>query len=432
MDILAIGAHPDDIEIGAGALIYKMADLGFRVYFLILTDEKAEPVTRREEARAAASQLGVPADQMIFAGLADGYLRADGDTVRVVRDLLFTAGINPKIVITHTQADSHNDHVETNRIAHAAFRSCIFMQYSIHISSEIDRYAPRVFIDVSGARLACKDNALAAHRSQKARIDKCDLSSWEQRFGRMANLSRAEAFEISYQNEAQAMLETVMSLSDSPFHRFWVPILKDSKINLLYEAHSLPTTSGQSGLHENAGRDQLRQAFDDQWLPSSPLKEKYSMHPDAINIFKSGNAILSGKHDTNQVVRVLFDNCHWLRWETRSENPCLHVAYLYDRHSGQQHYQHTDNQGFLQDDIGVVTRIANPYNPSYKVVCALGCTSFASRMGLEFLSDPSSQPVLARLFHDQRDGEVAFTVDVRSGVVDVIGEHRDEDEAERQ
>jgi hypothetical protein len=46
-------------------------------------------------------------------------------------------------------------------------------------------------------------------------------------------------------------------------------------------------------------------------------------------------------------------------------------------------------------------------------------------MGLAFLSNPSTQPALAGVFLDQKDSEVAFTADVPSGVINVVGVHRD-------
>ncbi|MGI9624020.1 MAG: PIG-L deacetylase family protein [Acidimicrobiales bacterium] len=82
---LAIGAHPDDIEFGAGATLAKWADAGCRVSLLICTDgskgtwdveaDTAQLVaTRQEEQRVAATQLGA-IGEVVFMGSVDGELR---------------------------------------------------------------------------------------------------------------------------------------------------------------------------------------------------------------------------------------------------------------------------------------------------------------------------------------------------------------------
>jgi len=63
MDVLVIGAHPDDAEIGLGGTIARLAQAGLKVALVDLTDGEPTPhgdrVTRRQEARAAADLLGV-------------------------------------------------------------------------------------------------------------------------------------------------------------------------------------------------------------------------------------------------------------------------------------------------------------------------------------------------------------------------------------
>src|SRR5688572_5727399 len=57
--ILVVGAHPDDIEIGAGALVAKAVDRGMEIHLLVLTDDGADTAARRAEAVAGAQALGV-------------------------------------------------------------------------------------------------------------------------------------------------------------------------------------------------------------------------------------------------------------------------------------------------------------------------------------------------------------------------------------
>ncbi|MGB0742611.1 MAG: PIG-L family deacetylase, partial [Planctomycetaceae bacterium] len=64
LDVIAVGAHPDDVEIGCGGTLARMADQGYRTGIVDLTDGEPTPLSpgpevRLEEARAAANVLGV-------------------------------------------------------------------------------------------------------------------------------------------------------------------------------------------------------------------------------------------------------------------------------------------------------------------------------------------------------------------------------------
>jgi LmbE family N-acetylglucosaminyl deacetylase len=424
MRMLAVGSHADDIEIGAGALISKSVALGLRIDLLILTDDGTEPATRRAEAVRAAAELGVPGDRVLFGGLPDGQLRADGDTVGKIRALVAARDIDPDIVVTHSQADSHNDHVEANRIAHAVFRKRVFLHYSIHLSSELDRFAPRVFVDVSGARLAGKDKALSMHRSQRSRIEKTDLAEHEMRLGNLARLGRAEGFEIAFQNDAVDVLNKTIGLSDSLFHRLWAPLVGDADMTLLYEAYSAPGEAiDWPTVHENAGRDRLRHAFASQWAPASPLREKFSNSPDAADILRRGRVVLAGGAVSNPVVRDLYNRLAGTRWAVEYDLPRLEPAYLVNRADGRRFRPEFGADRLIRRDAGVVAVVVNPWAPETRIVCAAGASGFGTRVGLEFLADPGARPELAEALLQRQDTQIAFSVDAASGHLDIIDVH---------
>lgn len=106
---LAVGAHPDDVEFGAGATLSKWAALGCEVSLVICTDgskgtwdpeaDTAELVaTRQREARAAADALGAKGT-VTFLGRVDGDLENDRATrselARVIRD------VRPDVLLGH-------------------------------------------------------------------------------------------------------------------------------------------------------------------------------------------------------------------------------------------------------------------------------------------------------------------------------------------
>ena len=201
MQVLAVGAHPDDIEIGAGALIHRLAGRGHDVWMLILTDDGVTGWMRRGESAAAAKVLGVDPGRLLFGGLRDGYLRADGDAVTLVRRL--TAELSPVLVVTHTAADSHNDHAEAERITRAAFRRRVIWHYSVQLSAEPAQFRPDVWLSVSAAEARVKADALAEHVTQRDRLARMDLGEYETRMGaRNGSGGRAEAFEVTVQEGA--------------------------------------------------------------------------------------------------------------------------------------------------------------------------------------------------------------------------------------
>ncbi len=122
VDVLAIGAHPDDVELGCGATLAGLARAGRRVGILHLTAGEAgtrgTPEERRREAAAAAEILG--AAELEFLELGDGALRTgsaeEDQVIEVLRRL------RPELVLGPTPSDRHPDHGRAHRlVADACF-----------------------------------------------------------------------------------------------------------------------------------------------------------------------------------------------------------------------------------------------------------------------------------------------------------------------
>ncbi len=111
--VLAVGAHPDDIEFGAGATLARWAADGCRVHHLVLTDGSkgtwdpdvdpaALVATRMDECRASAARLGGRADvaaRVHFLGRVDGELADGTDERREVTRVVRT--VRPDVVLGH-------------------------------------------------------------------------------------------------------------------------------------------------------------------------------------------------------------------------------------------------------------------------------------------------------------------------------------------
>ena len=116
LDILAFGAHPDDVELFAGGTLAKMAALGYATGVVDMTrgelGTRGTPALRKREAHKAAEVLGLKIRENL--GFADGDIavtsRARLKVIRMVRKYC------PRIVLTHHWDDKHPDHVNTSRL----------------------------------------------------------------------------------------------------------------------------------------------------------------------------------------------------------------------------------------------------------------------------------------------------------------------------
>ena len=114
LDILAFGAHPDDVELAAGGTMRLCALQGYRTGIVDLTrgelGSRGTPELRTREAQAAADILGVVVRENL--GLPDGNITDDGrmDIIRVLRTW------RPRVVMTHPMVCRHPDHVRTARL----------------------------------------------------------------------------------------------------------------------------------------------------------------------------------------------------------------------------------------------------------------------------------------------------------------------------
>ena len=144
--VLAVGAHPDDIELGcAGTLaLHKMN--GDKVYLLVLTKGEASgiPEVRETECRKAADMLG--ADGLFFGGLEDTKVHDGVETIDVVEKIIDR--VKPDVIYTHSYKDSHQDHRNTAYATLSAGRHCnkVLM---FEGASTLRDFCPQVFTSIA-------------------------------------------------------------------------------------------------------------------------------------------------------------------------------------------------------------------------------------------------------------------------------------------
>ncbi|TPM99188.1 PIG-L deacetylase family protein [Mesorhizobium sp. B2-1-3A] len=199
MRILALGAHPDDIEIFMFGTMAAYAAQGAELTFAVATDgakggksdAKVLARIRREEATAAAALLGAAPR---FLDFPDGELVADATLIGALKALVRETG--PDLVITHAPNDYHADHRALSdgvRIA-ASFGVPVLHADTMGGTG----FAPTHYVDVSAYR-DIKTQAIRAHQSQRPEqyVDRARIQN-EFRAGQCNGLpgSLAEAFRF--------------------------------------------------------------------------------------------------------------------------------------------------------------------------------------------------------------------------------------------
>ncbi|MDR7313943.1 bacillithiol biosynthesis deacetylase BshB1 [Brevibacillus nitrificans] len=178
LDILAIGAHPDDVEIGASGSLLLAAKQGKRVGILDLTYAELSSngnVERRQQEAAAADKLLGVVERYNF-GLPDRGLEAvKEEAIRKVVELIRTT--RPQIVLAPYHQDRHPDHESVSRIVREAVFSAGIRKYladqtpPAYRPSQLLYYfinstvTPQVVVDVTSV-YSEKIEVLRCYRSQ--------------------------------------------------------------------------------------------------------------------------------------------------------------------------------------------------------------------------------------------------------------------------
>ncbi|HEV8237893.1 MAG TPA: bacillithiol biosynthesis deacetylase BshB1 [Thermoanaerobaculia bacterium] len=174
VDVLAIGAHPDDAELGCGGTLALLAQRGKRVGLLHLTAGEAgsrgTAEGRRREAENAAAALGAVA--LAFLDCGDGDLRhGTAEEDALIAEL---RRLRPELVLGPTPSDRHPDHGRAHRlVADACFYAGLRRRGSgtphrpaaVFAYMQNDPFTPSFIVDVSTAWEA-KQRALDAYESQ--------------------------------------------------------------------------------------------------------------------------------------------------------------------------------------------------------------------------------------------------------------------------
>ena len=195
--VIVFGAHPDDIEIGMGGTIRKLASAGNDIYSCITSIPDSHE-RRKLEAREAAVILGIKDVLFLNFELAD--LGFNRKTINAIDNIINV--LKPHSVFTHWIEDSHQDHANTTRCVIAATRKNEFnvLMYEQTLPGGITPAAFRAqyFIDIT-PHIDAKIESIRAHKSQMEKNGDWWLEGIRGRAmyrGYQIRSKFAEAFEI--------------------------------------------------------------------------------------------------------------------------------------------------------------------------------------------------------------------------------------------
>jgi len=195
MNIIAIGAHPDDIEIGAGGSIALHRARGDNVRFLVLTKggKLSAPSRRETEAREAAEVLDI--DDIQFLGYDDANIPYDGEIVERIDDHL--KEMDADRVYIHTEEDTHQDHRHAALASIAAGRNTDEV-LAFESPSTRSSFDPQYYNTIPEEFLERKIDAIRTHESQseKKYLEAEAMKGLARFRGRQANTRYAEAFQV--------------------------------------------------------------------------------------------------------------------------------------------------------------------------------------------------------------------------------------------
>jgi LmbE family N-acetylglucosaminyl deacetylase/CheY-like chemotaxis protein len=158
--VLAVGAHPDDVELGVGGILAAHRDAGDTVVILTMSrgGKGGEPVDRQSESLRSADLLGA---RLFLEDLTDTEISNTGPTIAIIERVI--RQVNPTIVYTHSIHDRHQDHRAVHEATLVAARTVDTVACYQSPSATVD-FRPSRFVSIDGFTekklelLACFDS----------------------------------------------------------------------------------------------------------------------------------------------------------------------------------------------------------------------------------------------------------------------------------
>lgn len=192
--VLAIGAHPDDVEIGCGGTLIHHVEKMDPVYILTISGGEVggDIKIRQQESKRAAEKLGAT---LFLHNLTDTQISDGAETIQLIENII--GKIKPTHVYTHSEHDSHQDHRNVYAATMVACRA-IPNVYCYQSPSSTMEFKPSLFIDIS-EYLNAKIKLISFYKSQsesRLYLKEDMIFATARYWGRYANYNLVEPLEI--------------------------------------------------------------------------------------------------------------------------------------------------------------------------------------------------------------------------------------------
>ncbi|MGB8981035.1 MAG: PIG-L deacetylase family protein [Anaerolineales bacterium] len=194
--VLFLGAHPDDIELGCGALLHHIVDQT-EVLCVTLSDNQKNPDLKnvKWEHYEALAVLGVPEEKIVFGPFTTRvFPNARQEILEYF--LKLRREFNPDLIFVHSKQDIHQDHLTMTDEALRAFRGITVLGFDVVRSSY--GFFPHFLVEVTEEDVNKKIEALAKYATYRDRYYfNSELTrSIMVRHGALAECPFAEGFDI--------------------------------------------------------------------------------------------------------------------------------------------------------------------------------------------------------------------------------------------
>jgi LmbE family N-acetylglucosaminyl deacetylase len=145
LNILAIGAHPDDVELGCGGLLFKTSKQGHNIFMYTLTrgSHSGDPVQRTHELVQSANYIG--AHTLWIDNFEDTKLSLNNELINHIE--YFVNKAKADIIYTHSLVDTHHDHRAVAECTREAGRYVPnILSYEMPVTKD---FKPQVYYDIS-------------------------------------------------------------------------------------------------------------------------------------------------------------------------------------------------------------------------------------------------------------------------------------------
>jgi LmbE family N-acetylglucosaminyl deacetylase len=174
MNILAIGAHPDDIEFGCGGSLLKYGKRGANIFLMVITEGGLGGDREIRMKEQINSSKILQAKEVFWGGYNDTELPLDRKLIKTIEDVVYK--VRPDFIFVNYFDDTHQDH---HHLAKATMSATRYVKNVLFYEGPTTRsFSPNVFIEINDI-LDDKIALLKAHASQVMKTNIEDLSILE-------------------------------------------------------------------------------------------------------------------------------------------------------------------------------------------------------------------------------------------------------------